>query len=99
MPQQMSALGGCTDAGTAYCANYGPPYHLTRNWDERGGRCDKDIIANPVGSTMPQIVQDRLSDFLWEWQSCLASTFTRHNQRSFFPKKIAKFQCAHIASA
>jgi hypothetical protein len=99
MPQEMSALGRSADTGTAYCANYGPPYHLTRNRDERGGRGDKDIIANLVGSTMSQIVQDRLSDFLWEWQSCLASTFARHDKRSFLPKQITKFQCAHIASA
>jgi hypothetical protein len=99
MPQEMSALGRRADTGTAYCANYGPPYHLTRNWDERDGRCDKDIIANLVGSAMPQIVQDRVSDLLWEWQSCLASTFARYDKRSFLPKQIAKFQCADIASA
>src|SRR5271165_4033143 len=83
MPQEMSALGRRADTGAAYCANYGPPYHLTRNWDERGGRCNKDVIANLVGSTTPQIVQERLSDFLWEWQSCLASTFARHDKHSF----------------
>jgi len=49
MPEQMSALRRRADAGTAYCANYGPPYHLTRNWNERGGRCNKDIIAKPCG--------------------------------------------------
>src|SRR5271167_1872867 len=64
-------LGRRADTGAAYCANYGPPYRLTRNWDERGGRCNKDVIANLMGSTTPQIVQERLSDFLWEWQSCL----------------------------
>src|SRR5580704_2340016 len=79
--------------------HYGLPYRLTRNWDEWGGRCDEDTIADLVGATMPQIVQDRLSDFLWEWQSRLASTFARHDKRSFLPKQIAKFQCAHIASA
>jgi hypothetical protein len=66
MAQQISALGGCTDAGTASCAKYGPPHRLTRNWDEWGGRCDKDAIAGVVWSSMSQIVQDRLSDFLWE---------------------------------
>jgi hypothetical protein len=40
---------------------------------------------------MPKIVQDRLSDFLWEWQSCLASTFARHDKRSFLPKQIVSF--------
>ena len=99
MPQQMSALGRCADAGTAYCASYGLPYRLTRNRDEWGGRCDEDTIADLVGATMPQIVQDRLSDFLWEWQSCLTSTFARYDQSSFLPKQIAKFQCTNIASA
>jgi hypothetical protein len=85
MPQQMRAFGGCADSGMPYCASDGLPYRLTRNWDERGGRRDEDTIANLAGPTMPQIVQDRLSDSLWEWQSCLTSTFARYDQSSFLP--------------
>src|SRR5271165_7032773 len=56
-------------------------------------------IADLVGPTMPQIVQDRLSDSLREWQSSLTSTFARYDQSSFLPKQITKFQCTNIASA
>lgn len=100
VPQDMCAFGRAHDPSPLHRASHRGGYAVAPR--ERPIRCNvpnEDVAALPGGSPAREVVQDRVSNVLREWQSNLVAPLPGDPQRAGFPLDIVDAKSRDIAGS
>jgi len=97
MSQHVGAFGRRLDAGSLHGAPHHTGYTVTTyEWPERSDVSDKEAVGVAYRRPAPDVVEDCVSDLLWERQPDLITSLPRDPQRAGPPLDIGNAKLCHV---